>query len=81
VAGTGSHEQHSGSGHDRRKADELGIRTISDFAAQAEDLVLIGPPEFEVREDGLPGLREAYGDFDLEEYKAVDAGLRYRGLN
>ena len=62
------------------KADELGIRTISDFAAQAEDLVLIGPPEFEVREDGLPGLREAYGDFDLEEYKAVDAGLRYKGL-
>jgi osmoprotectant transport system substrate-binding protein len=62
------------------KADELGIRTISDFAVQAEDLVLIGPPEFEVREDGLPGLREAYGDFDLKEYKAVDAGLRYRGL-
>jgi len=62
------------------KADELGIRTISDFAAQADDLVLIGPPEFEVREDGLPGLREAYGDFNLEEYKAVDAGLRYRGL-
>ena len=62
------------------KADELRIRTISDFAAQASDLVLIGPPEFEVREDGLPGLREAYGDFDLEEYKAVDAGLRYRGL-
>jgi osmoprotectant transport system substrate-binding protein len=62
------------------KADELGIRTISDFAAQAEDLVLIGPPEFEVREDGLPGLREAYGDFNLEEYKAVDAGLRYKGL-
>jgi osmoprotectant transport system substrate-binding protein len=62
------------------KADELGIRTISDFAAQADDLVLIGPPEFEIREDGLPGLREAYGDFDLKEYKAVDAGLRYKGL-
>jgi osmoprotectant transport system substrate-binding protein len=62
------------------KVDELGIRTISDFAAQADDLVLIGPPEFEVREDGLPGLREAYGDFNLEEYKAVDAGLRYKGL-
>jgi len=28
------------------KADELGIRTISDFAAQADDLVLIGPPEW-----------------------------------
>ena len=62
------------------KADELDIRAISDFVAQADDLVLIGPPEFEVREDGLPGLRDAYGDFNLKEYKAVDAGLRYKGL-
>jgi osmoprotectant transport system substrate-binding protein len=31
------------------RANELNIRTISDFAAQANDLVLIGPPEFEVR--------------------------------
>jgi osmoprotectant transport system substrate-binding protein len=62
------------------RANELAIRTISDFAAQASDLVLIGPPEFEIREDGLPGLQAAYGDFDLKEYKAVDAGLRYKGL-
>lgn len=62
------------------RADALGIRTISDFAAQAGDLTLIGPPEFEVREDGLPGLQAAYGNFSLREYKAVDAGLRYRGL-
>jgi osmoprotectant transport system substrate-binding protein len=62
------------------RANELTIRTMSDFAAQASDLVLIGPPEFEIREDGLPGLQAAYGDFDLKEYKAVDAGLRYKGL-
>lgn len=62
------------------RAAALGIRTISDFAAQASDLVLIGPPEFEIREDGLPGLQAAYGDFVLRDYKAVDAGLRYRGL-
>ncbi|MFQ4139311.1 glycine betaine ABC transporter substrate-binding protein [Nodosilinea sp. PGN35] len=62
------------------RADALGIRTISDFAAQASNLTLIGPPEFEVREDGLPGLQAAYGNFSLREYKAVDAGLRYRGL-
>lgn len=61
-------------------ATELGIRTISDFAAQANALTLIGPPEFEVREDGLPGLKEAYGEFDLGDYKAVDPGLRYQGL-
>jgi osmoprotectant transport system substrate-binding protein len=62
------------------RAEALDIRTISDFASQADNLVLIGPPEFEIREDGLPGLQNAYGSFDLKEYKAVDAGLRYRGL-
>lgn len=64
----------------QEKSRELGITTISDFAAQASDLVLIGPPEFEVREDGLPGLKSAYGDFQLKSYKAVDPGLRYKGL-
>lgn len=62
------------------KAQELDIRTISDFVAQADQLILIGPPEFEVREDGLPGLRKVYGNFDVKEYKAVDPGLRYQGL-
>ncbi|MEM9121471.1 MAG: glycine betaine ABC transporter substrate-binding protein [Cyanobacteria bacterium P01_F01_bin.56] len=62
------------------KSRELGITTISDFVAQASELTLIGPPEFEVREDGLPGLQAAYGDFQLKGYKAVDAGLRYQGL-
>jgi len=64
----------------QEQSEELGITTISDFAAQANDLILIGPPEFEVREDGLPGLQSAYGDFQLESYKAVDPGLRYKGL-
>jgi osmoprotectant transport system substrate-binding protein len=62
------------------RADALNIRTLSDFVAQADNLVLIGPPEFEVREDGLPGIQATYGDFNLKEYKAVDAGLRYKGL-
>lgn len=62
------------------RAKELGITTISDLSAQASDLTMIGPPEFERREDGLPGLKAAYGDFELKGYKAVDAGLRYTGL-
>jgi osmoprotectant transport system substrate-binding protein len=62
------------------RSQALGITTISDMAAQASDLTLIGPPEFEVREDGLVGLKSAYGDFDLKAYKAVDPGLRYKGL-
>ena len=62
------------------KSQALGITTISEFAAQANELTLIGPPEFEIREDGLPGLQAAYGDFQLKSYKAVDPGLRYKGL-
>ncbi len=64
----------------RDKSRSLDITTISDFVAQANNLVLIGPPEFEVREDGLVGLRKTYGDFQLKSYKSVDPGLRYRGL-
>jgi osmoprotectant transport system substrate-binding protein len=61
-------------------ATKYGIKTISDFARKANQLKMIGPPEFEVREDGLPGLKVKYGKFDLKEYKAVDPGLRYRAL-
>lgn len=61
-------------------AQRFGIQTISDMAAAADQLVMIGPPEFEEREDGLPGIQAAYGNFELKEYKAVDPGLRYKGL-
>lgn len=57
-----------------------GIKTISDMAAQASELTMIGPPEFEQREDGLPGIQKAYGNFKLKQYIAVDPGLRYEGL-
>lgn len=61
-------------------AQKYGIKTISDMATKASQLVMIGPPEFEVREDGLPGIKQKYGNFQLKEYKAVDPGLRYKGL-
>lgn len=64
----------------RDRADDLGISTLSEFVARAEDLTLIGPPEFREREDGLPGIERVYGEVELAEYKAVDPGLRYRGL-
>lgn len=64
----------------REQSEALGIATISEMAAQANQLTMIGPPEFEVREDGLPGLKSAYGDFSLAAYKAVDPGLRYTAL-
>jgi osmoprotectant transport system substrate-binding protein len=65
---------------ERERAAELGITTISDMAEQAGDLAMVGPPEFQEREDGLPGIQAAYGNFELQEYIAVDPGLRYQAL-
>ncbi len=65
---------------ERERAAELGITTISDMAAQAADLTMVGPPEFQEREDGLPGIQTAYGNFELQNYIAVDPGLRYQAL-
>ncbi len=64
----------------REVAQAKGIKTISDMAAQAGTLTMIGPPEFEQREDGLPGISKAYGNFKLKAYLPVDPGLRYEGL-
>lgn len=57
------------------------IKTISQMVAKASKLILIGPPEFEAREDGLPGLKKAYGDFKLKKFIPTDPGLRYQTLN
>jgi osmoprotectant transport system substrate-binding protein len=61
-------------------SQKFGVRTISEMAAKASQLRLIGAPEFEVRQDGLVGIKQKYGNFQLKEYKAVDSGLRYKGL-
>ncbi|MBE9127760.1 MULTISPECIES: glycine betaine ABC transporter substrate-binding protein [unclassified Coleofasciculus] len=62
-------------------AEQYAIKTISDMANKASQLTLIGPPEFEAREDGLPGLKKAYGDFQLKNFIPADPGLRYQALN
>lgn len=61
-------------------AKKYGIKTISDMKAKASQLTMIGPPEFEAREDGLPGLKKAYGDFKLKKFIPADPGLRYKTL-
>jgi osmoprotectant transport system substrate-binding protein len=61
-------------------AAEYDIETISDMVAKASELRMIGPPEFVEREDGLPGIKKTYGDFDLKEYIPVEIGLKYKGL-
>jgi osmoprotectant transport system substrate-binding protein len=64
----------------REGADRYGIRTISDMVANAGQLTMAGPAEFQEREDGLPGLKAVYGDFELANFQAIDAGLRYQAL-
>jgi len=64
----------------RTLAEEEGIWTISDMVARADELVMVGPAEFPEREDGLPGIKANYGDFELADYKAVDKGLRYQAV-
>jgi osmoprotectant transport system substrate-binding protein len=61
-------------------SQKFGITTISQMVAKASQLTMIGPPEFQSRPDGLPGLMKTYGDFQLKRYIAVDPGLRYQGL-
>ena len=64
----------------KARAAELGITTFSDMVAHASELVLIGPPEFAEREDGIPGLKQVYGDFEFANFLSVDPGLRYQAL-
>lgn len=59
---------------------KYGIKTISQMVTKASQLTLIGAPEFEAREDGLPGLRKTYGDFKLKKFIPADLGLRYKTL-
>jgi osmoprotectant transport system substrate-binding protein len=64
----------------QQASQKYGITDISQMATQASELVMIGPPEFESRQDGLPGLKRVYGDFTLKKYISVSPGLRYQGL-
>jgi osmoprotectant transport system substrate-binding protein len=64
----------------QERASELGITTITDLAAVADQLIIAAPPEFVEREDGLPGLQRVYGDFQFQNVLAVDPGLRYQAL-
>ena len=64
---------------DKTKADNLGINTFSDLAAQSAGLVLGSEYDFYEREDGYPGLVTAYG-FNFKETKELDIGLKYKAI-
>lgn len=61
-------------------AAQYNLKTLSDWVKVADQFVMVGPPEFQEREDGIPGMQQVYGDFQIKEFKAVEFGLRYRAL-
>lgn len=61
-------------------AQKYGLKTMSDVAAKADQLVFGVDSDFVDRPDGLPGLQKRYGGFNFKDVKAFDTGLRYQGL-
>ncbi|TDC57569.1 ABC transporter substrate-binding protein [Actinomadura sp. KC345] len=51
------------------------LKSIADLEGVAKDLVIAGPSEFETRQQGLKGLKEAYG-IEFKEFKPFDAGAQ-----
>jgi glycine betaine/choline ABC-type transport system substrate-binding protein len=69
----------NGVGMLKSKADELGIKTISDLKDKAGDLTLYGAPECRQRPDCLLGLQDVYG-LEFKKFVPVDPGLRHKVL-
>lgn len=54
-------------------ATEHGLQSIGDLQGHAQSMVLGGPPEWQERVDGVPGLERVYG-LTFEEFRPLDAG-------
>ncbi len=64
-------------------AAKYGIETFTDLAEHSSELILSYPQEFDVREDGLPGLQKIYADkggFKFKKQFQIDYSLRYKPL-
>lgn len=61
-------------------AEELGITTISDFQENAVQIRFASQGEFDLREDGLVGLAEVYGEFNFADTTVYDNSLKYQIL-
>jgi osmoprotectant transport system substrate-binding protein len=57
----------------RETATRLNATSIADLAPSCGQLVFGGPPEFQTRPDGIPGIAETYG-CTFKEYRSLDAG-------
>ena len=62
------------------KADELGIKTISDLQSKASEIRFASQGTFDEREDGIAGLEKVFGKFDWKSHKVYDNSLKYQVL-
>ena len=61
-------------------AEKYGIETISDLQKNASELRFASQGEFDLREDGIPGLTKAYGEFNWKSSTVYDNSLKYEVL-
>jgi len=54
-------------------ADRYHVKSIADLAPRCAELVFGGPPEFQTRPDGLPGLQRHY-HCTFRQFQPLDAG-------
>jgi osmoprotectant transport system substrate-binding protein len=64
----------------KKKADQLGVKKISDLSGKSQNLTLYGSPECRQRPDCLVGLEQNYG-LKFKRFVPVDIGLRYEVLD
>jgi glycine betaine/choline ABC-type transport system substrate-binding protein len=64
----------------KKKADQLGVKTVSDLKGKSQNLTLYGSPECRQRPDCLVGLEQDYG-LKFKKFTPVDIGLRYEVLD
>ncbi|OLM10253.1 ABC transporter substrate-binding protein [Pseudonocardia sp. Ae505_Ps2] len=57
----------------RETAQRLNATSIADIAPRCGELVFGGPPEFQTRPDGIPGLQKTY-NCSFKSYRSLDAG-------
>ena len=64
----------------KKKADQLGVKKVSDLEGKSQNLTLYGSPECRQRPDCLVGLEQDYG-LKFKKFVPVDIGLRYEVLD
>jgi glycine betaine/choline ABC-type transport system substrate-binding protein len=64
----------------KKRADQLGVKKVSDLKGKSQSLTLYGSPECRQRPDCLVGLEQNYG-LKFKKFVPVDIGLRYSVLD